>query len=99
MRIFSVSLIVLAIAGCSTELTTQAQLVRQIPAETKTRCDFLGPVSGMEFFGLTTAHDAESALNKVRNEVAIRGGNAFVLTNMTSNVDGTNAQADAYLCP
>ena len=95
----SILILVLGIAGCSTELTTQAQLVRQIPAETKTNCKFLGPVSGMELFGWSTAHDAESALNKVRNEVASRGGNAFVLNNMSSTYDGTNAQADAYLCP
>lgn len=89
----------LAIAACSTELTPQAQLVRQIPAETKSSCKFLGPVSGTEMLGLTTAHDAESALNKVRNEVALRGGNAFVLSNMTTRLDATNAQADAYSCP
>lgn len=99
MRAIYISFITLAIAGCSTELTSDAQLVRQIPAETKTNCKFRGPVSGIELFGLTTAHDASSALNKVRNQVAARGGNAFVLTSMTSNADGTNAQADAYFCP
>ncbi len=99
MRISAILVSILAVAGCSTALTTQAQLVRQIPTETKTICNFLGPVSGIELFGLTTAHDADSALNKVRNEVAIRGGNAFVLTNMVSSDDGTNALADAYLCP
>jgi len=91
--------LVLGAAACSTELTTQAQLVRQIPAETKPSCKFLGPVSGMELLGWSTSHDAESALNKVRNKVAERGGNAFVLNNMTSSYDGSNAQADAYLCP
>jgi len=99
MRRFSILILFLGMAGCSTELTPQAQLVRQIPAETKTNCKFLGPVSGTELFGLSTAHDAESALNKVRNEVAARGGNAFALNNMSSTYDGTNAQADAYFCP
>ncbi|HHI69786.1 MAG TPA: DUF4156 domain-containing protein [Rhodobacteraceae bacterium] len=99
MRRFFASIFLLGATGCSTELTPQAQLVRQIPAEIKTNCKFLGPVTGMELFGWSTAHDAESALNKVRNEVAKRGGNAFVLTKMTSDYDGASALADAYLCP
>jgi hypothetical protein len=99
LRQIIVCLAVLVVAGCSTELTSQAQFVRQIPAETKSKCKFLGPVSAMELFGLSTAHDATSALNKVRNEVANRGGNAFVQNSLTSNPDGTSVQADAYLCP
>ena len=99
MRQLFLTISLLGAAGCSTELTPQAQLVRQIPAETKTNCKFLGPVAGKELLGWSTADDAESALNKVRNEVAKRGGNAFVLTKMTSNYDGASALADAYLCP
>lgn len=89
----------LTLVACSTALTPQAQLVRQIPAETITKCRFLGAVSGTEMFGLTSGHDAASALNKMRNEVAARGGNAFVLTNTTSDEYATNAQGDAYFCP
>ena len=99
MRRLFISFFVLGVTGCSTELTPQAQLVRQIPAETKTNCKFLGPVSVVEIFGASTANMAASALTKVRNEVATRGGNAFVLTNMTSDYDGASALADAYLCP
>lgn len=99
MRQIIICLAVVAVTGCSTDLTSKAQLVRQIPAETKSKCNFLGPVSAMELFGLSTAHDATSALNKVRNEVANRGGNAFVQNSITSNPDGTSVQADAYFCP
>ncbi len=87
------------LAGCNTELTPEAQLVRQIPAQIVSNCEFLGPVSEIEMFGLTMSHDSQSALNKVRNSVASKGGNAFVLTNTSSNMDGTIAQADAYRCP
>ncbi len=99
MRFVSSCVCMLVLLGCSTPLTPRAQLVRQIPAETVTNCRFLGPVSATEMFGLTSGHDAASALNKVRNEVAARGGNAFVLTNTTSSEAATNAQADAYDCP
>ncbi len=87
------------LAACSTELTPEAQLVRQITPQMTANCKFLGPVAGTELFGMTAAEDANSALNKVRNEVANRGGNAFVLTNSATTMDGSNAQGDAYRCP
>lgn len=89
----------LPIMACETELTPEAQLVRQIPATAQSKCQFLGPVTGTEAFGMTSAKDAESALNKVRNSVAERGGNAFVLSNMATTIESTVAQADAYRCP
>ncbi len=88
----------LSIASCSTELTSEAMLVRQISTDASAKCSFLGPVSGSEAFGIDVAGDAESAFNKVRNEVAARGGNAFVLTQSTSTDEATNVQADAYIC-
>lgn len=88
-----------AVSACSTELTPQAQLVRQITPQMTDSCQFLGPVSGTELMGLTVADDTDSALNKVRNETAARGGNAFVLSNTTSSLDGSIAQGDAYACP
>ena len=90
--------IVALAAGCSTELTPDARLVRQISTDASSLCTFLGPVSASEAFGLDVAGDTESAFNKMRNEVARRGGNAFVLTNSASNLDSTNVLADAYSC-
>ncbi|MGB3553417.1 MAG: DUF4156 domain-containing protein [Jannaschia sp.] len=81
-----------------TELTPEAMAVRQITPDLTNGCRFLGPVSGSEFFGWTQAGDAASALNQVRNDVAARGGNAFVLTQTRGDFDGTITQADAYLC-
>ena len=86
------------VAACSTELTTKSVSVRQISLAGAEKCMFLGPVSGSEFFGLTVAGDAQSALNKVRNAVAEIGGNAFVLTQTISDGDGTVSHADAYSC-
>jgi Domain of unknown function (DUF4156) len=85
-------------AGCSTELTSEAKMVRQVTPQMTASCKFLGPVSGTELFGMTVADDTNSALNKVRNAVAVLGGNAFVLTNSASTLDGANAQGDAYRC-
>lgn len=56
---------VLAIAACTTELTEDAMKVRRIPAAINSGCQFLGPVSGSESFGMTIAEDAESSMNQV----------------------------------
>ncbi|SLN31149.1 hypothetical protein ROJ8625_01409 [Roseivivax jejudonensis] len=87
-----------ALAACGTELSDDARGVRQISLAASERCTFVGPVEGVNYFGLTAAQDARSALNKVRNAVAARGGNAFVLTQTLSADDGTVSSADAYLC-
>ncbi|WP_363322726.1 DUF4156 domain-containing protein [uncultured Litoreibacter sp.] len=99
MHKFTFPFFIFLLASCSTELTPGAQLVRQISTAMTSECTFLGPVSGSESLGFDIAGDAESAFNKVRNEVAARGGNAFVLTNSTSSDVATNVQADAYRCP
>ncbi len=86
------------LAGCVTELTPEAQKVRQITLQMASNCEFLGPVSGTEVMGMTLADDANNSLNKLRNAVGSKGGNAFVLTTSTSTWDGANAQGDAYRC-
>ncbi len=89
----------LVIVGCGTELTPAAQQVRQISTVTTDGCEFLGPVSASEYFGISAAGNTGSAMNKARNDVATRGGNAFVLTNTSSGEEGTIVQVDAYRCP
>ncbi len=76
----------------------EAQNVRQISLDSSSSCRFLGAVSGSEGMGLSTAMDAESALNQVRNGVAGIGGNAFVLNASSTTLDSSFAQADAYYC-
>lgn len=89
----------LFIPACSTDLSSQGFTVRQVSLAAAEKCLFLGPVAGSEYFGWSIAGDAQSALNKVRNTVAQRGGNAFVLTQTVSDIDGTVSHADAYKCP
>lgn len=99
MRMLTVTFVTCcSLAACSTELTEHAYSVRQISLSAAEKCSFISPVSGVEYFGWTSAGDAQSALNKVRNSVAERGGNAFVLTQTVSSDDGTVSHADAYLC-
>ena len=98
MKRLSFPILMFVVSACSTPLTQEGMMVRQIPVSDNNGCKFLGVVTGSESMGLDTAMDAESALNKVRNDVAARGGNAFVLNNMATNYDSSVAQAEAYRC-
>ncbi|QDC10607.1 DUF4156 domain-containing protein [Oceanicola sp. D3] len=98
MKFLCIAAMLLFVGACSTELTQAGLSVRQISLVQAERCNFLGPVSGVEQFGMTVADDAQSALNQVRNSVAARGGNAFVLTQTVSDESGTVSHADAYRC-
>lgn len=98
VRSMPLFVIIAVVAGCSTQLTPEAKKVRQIAATSSSGCSFLGAVSASESLGLDIAGDTESAFNKMRNQVAALGGDAFVLTNSTSSFDSTNVQADAYAC-
>lgn len=99
MRRLVVCLSVLTASGCMTEMTAEANMVRQVSPDGAAACRFLGPVSGSEAWGLDTSQDAKSALNKMRNEVAAKGGNAYVLGHSSTRYDSTIVQGDAYRCP
>ncbi|WP_367277438.1 DUF4156 domain-containing protein [uncultured Ruegeria sp.] len=99
MRGLGISVCLVSVAACSAELTPQGQQVRQLSPATVQNCQFLGPVSGTELFGLGTTMDAQSAQNKMRNAVGALSGNAFVLTQTSTSDDGTFVSGDAYRCP
>lgn len=88
----------LALAGCSAELTQAGKTVRQVSLQTSNSCKFLGPVTGSESMGLDVAMDVTSAYNKVRNSVAQMGGNSFVVSSSSTSSATTVVQADAYHC-
>ena len=88
------------LSGCSSvELTQQGGMVRQIQPDWATKCEFLGVVEGSYSIGWDVGEDRRASLNKIRNRVAERGGNAFVITDISSSASRTSIQADAYKCP
>lgn len=98
MRFATLIFTCIALAGCSVELTESGSQVRQISASTSNTCEFLGPVTASESFGLDEAMDVQSSFNQVRNEVANRGGNSFVVSASNTSEFSTVVQADAYRC-
>lgn len=91
--------VIVSFSGCAAQLTQQGSMVRQIQPDWATNCKFLGVIEASEGAGLDYSDDMSGALNTVRNKVAERGGNAFVINQTASSVMRTKIQADAYNCP
>ena len=99
MRLIIVVGLAFALAACDAEQAEREPPIRRISADTAVDCEFLGPVPGRVSLGQITETDPTTALLKLMSDVAVRGGNAFVLTYWDSTSDGATAKADAYLCP
>jgi hypothetical protein len=91
--------VALLLAGCAAQLTPQGRMVREIQPDWATKCKFMGVLDASEGNGWDGADDRRGALNRIRNQVADLGGNAFALSQSSSNDFRTLIQADAYKCP
>ncbi len=85
-------------SACAAELSQEGMSVRQVSLQAANSCRFLGPVTGSESMGIDEAMDVRSAFNKVRNSVALLGGDAFVVSSSSTSSASTVVQADAYDC-
>ena len=62
------------------------------------KCSFIGTVTGSNMMGSDMAHDAEGALNQVRNKAALMNANAVRIVHINSSVDGTTVVGEALKC-
>ena len=92
-------LVVVILIGCGVPLTREGGRVRRINPESKTECRYLGVVEADEDNPFDPAEGQRDAMNSIRNKVATRGGNAFVISNGARYGSKTIIQADAYWCP
>lgn len=86
----------LAVQGCVTQLTPEGSSVRI--AGKSDECEFIGTVSASNSMGMSTADEAEGALNELRNKAADMGANAVRIINMDSDMAVTTALAEALKC-
>ena len=99
MRKLSVIVILaLTILGCVATPTDESKAVRTIDHDSDYKCEYLGFVTGSGPMGWTTAHDAEGAMNDLRNKAAAMGANAVKIINVDSDMDATTALAQALTC-
>jgi len=87
-----------AATGCVADLTPDGtQVAERTPSEVTT-CQHVGVVDASEGMTWSVQADRRSALNQIRNQVAERGGNVFVINDRVSSDFFTSIQADAYRC-
>lgn len=82
--------------GCAVELTTEGESVRLV--DDKSRCEFLGTVTGYNSMGNSVAHDAEGAMNDLRNKAAQMGANAVKMIDVETVPEATTAIGEALYC-
>ena len=89
----------LVLSGCMAALTPEGATVQPVTDSQKERaCEFLTIVTASESMGSSTAGDAQSAMNKIRNEVAKAGGNGMRIISTTTNQAATTVTAEALKC-
>lgn len=98
MRILLSVLICVATTGCTTRLSSQAANVRQMPQSAAAACQFIDTVPSTNGPGVRVGRSPQSAINKLTNQVARVGGNAFVLQIGNSNSAYAGIRANAYRC-
>jgi ribulose bisphosphate carboxylase small subunit len=85
-------------SGCAASLTQQGTQVRLVDKQTDYSCVFVATVTGSNSMGNSTAHDAEGAMNELRNKAASYGANAVRVINIDSSPVVTTAVGEALNC-
>lgn len=93
------AVLALAVTGCPAQLTQAGREVRPVEPAAVSRCTRLGVVEGTAGNGSSTAENERTATDRVRNQVAKLGGNAYAITGRDANAFRTVVHADAYRCP
>jgi uncharacterized protein YbjQ (UPF0145 family) len=82
--------------GCAVELTAEGTSVQLV--DDKSSCEFLGTVTGYNSMGNSAAHDAEGAMNDLRNKAAEMGANAVKIIDVETTLEATTTIAEALYC-
>lgn len=89
---------VVLIAGCATALTEPGSKVRLVQDQSDHDCTFVASVTGSNSMGNTTAHDAEGAMNQLRNKAAELGANAVRVISVSTTQQVTTTVGEALSC-
>ncbi|MEH6557642.1 MAG: DUF4156 domain-containing protein [Oceanicoccus sp.] len=95
--IFTLSIIVF-ISGCATTLTESGTKVRLVQDQSDHDCTFVATVTGSNSMGNSTAHDAEGAMNQLRNKAADLGANAVRVISVSTTEAVTTTVGEALNC-
>lgn len=101
-KLIFILLVLTVLTGCAAPITKDGSQVRKISPDGVNDCKFLGIVEtdgGLFYSSLPEAR--RDMYNKLRNETARLGGNAYAVTTVEAErgLSLPFAQADAYDCP
>ena len=82
--------------GCVVSPTPESNKIRIVTSDSN--CKYISTVTGSGSVGWTTAHDAEGAMNEVRNDAASVGANAIQILNINSDALTSVVVAQALIC-
>jgi uncharacterized protein YbjQ (UPF0145 family) len=91
-------ILTVTLTGCATALTTQGASVVLVQNRTDHNCTFIDTVSGSNTDGKDMAHDADGAMNQLRNKASQINANAVRVLSINSNEDGTTVIGEALKC-
>jgi hypothetical protein len=91
----------LVICGCAaTVLTPEGSIVRSVDADWANDCEFLGVMEVTQNSSRTPDENKMGALTVLRNQIAAKGGNAYMVVTGGNRLsaDGYLIQAETYNC-
>ena len=91
----------LVICGCATTaLTPEGSVVRAVDADWANDCEFLGVMKVTQDSSRTPDENETGALIELRNQIAAKGGNAYMMVSDSSRLsaDSYLIQAESYNC-
>lgn len=74
-------------------------MVREIQADWKNQCEFLGVEEVSNGSGFGVKDDIRNAKNMMRNKVAALNGNAYLINDRLTSGISTEIQFEIYNCP
>jgi uncharacterized protein YbjQ (UPF0145 family) len=96
MKLILVAFTTLLLQACVVSPTIESQKIKIVTSDSG--CKYISTVTGSGSVGWTTAHDAEGAMNEVRNNAASVGANAIQILNIDSSAMTSVVVAQALMC-
>lgn len=89
---------ILLLQSCVVQPIAESNSIRLVDKQSDYKCKYITTVTGSGSMGWTTAHDAEGAMNEVRNDAARAGANAIRVVNIDSDLSTSVVVAEALIC-
>ena len=97
MRYFIIS-IIFFLSACTTERIKEADLLKPITAEDKSKCAFIRLITEDASGRGSVGKNSKSAMNNALNEVAQSGGDSYFYVSSEATIMGSTVILESYKC-